>query len=33
MGTLIFAFGILLVLGNTWLLRRQRLIRVAAAGD
>ena len=24
MGTLVFAFGILLVLGNTWMLRRQR---------
>ncbi len=31
MGTLVFAFGILLVLGNTWLLRRQRLLRVAAS--
>ena len=30
MGTLVFAFGILLVLGNTWLLRRQRLLRVKA---
>ena len=30
MGTLVFAFGILLVLGNTWLLRRQRLLRVSA---
>ena len=30
MGTLVFAFGILLVLGNTWLLRRQRLLRVRA---
>lgn len=29
MGTLVFAFGILLVLANTWMLRRQRRQRVS----
>ena len=33
MGTLIFAFGILLVLGNTWMLRRQRRQTAAVRDD
>ncbi len=31
MGTLVFAFGVLLVLVNVWMLRRQRLLRVTAS--
>ena len=33
MGTLVFAFGVALVLVNTWMLRRQRRATLAATGD